>query len=150
MVNATMEGFTSCVMCYGQTGAGKSFTLANDGKGQEGIMIAAFHHIFQVAAESRDLKYEIEISYQQIYLDSITDLLQPDSAVELREDPREGVYVSGARWDKATTTEQAIATLQKGNSNRAVAATKMNSGSSRSHVVIMLTAYQVDLATRQP
>lgn len=62
MVNATLEGYTSCVMCYGQTGAGKSFTLANEAKGQEGIMIAAFHHLFEVAAESRDLKYEVAIS----------------------------------------------------------------------------------------
>ena len=64
MVNATMEGFTSCVMCYGQTGAGKSFTLANESKGQEGVMIQAFNHIFEKASESRDLKYEVQISYQ--------------------------------------------------------------------------------------
>ena len=64
IVNAVLEGYTGCVMCYGQTGAGKSFTLANESKGQEGVMIAAFHHIFQRASESRDLKYEVAISYQ--------------------------------------------------------------------------------------
>ena len=62
MVNATLEGYTACVMCYGQTGAGKSFTLANESKGQEGIMVAAFHHLFEMQAASRDLKYEVAIS----------------------------------------------------------------------------------------
>merc|ERR1719224_223145 len=47
VVNAVLEGYTGCVMCYGQTGAGKSFTLANEGKGQEGVMIQAFNHIFE-------------------------------------------------------------------------------------------------------
>ena len=60
-------------------------------------MIQAFHHIFACAAESRDLKYEVAISYQQIYLDTITDLLNPGNNVDLREDPKSGVYVDGAK-----------------------------------------------------
>ena len=138
MVNAVLEGYTSCVMCYGQTGAGKSFTLANESQGQEGIMIAAFHHIFNKAAESRDLKYEVSISYQQIYLDTITDLLNPSSPVEIREDPKSGVYVAGAKWETVDTAQAAMKTLQKGNSNRATACTKMNSASSRSHAALIV------------
>ena len=137
MVNATLEGFTSCVMCYGQTGAGKSFTLANEAKGQEGIMIAAFHHIFETAAESKDLKYEVAISYQQIYLDTITDLLNPGGNVEIREDPKTGVYVENATWTKCNSAAEAIKVIQKGNSNRATTATKMNSASSRSHAAVI-------------
>merc|ERR1740138_712658 len=68
VVNSVLEGYTGCVMCYVQTGAGKSFTLANESKGQEGVMIQAFNHLFTMADESRDLKYEVAISYQQIYL----------------------------------------------------------------------------------
>jgi len=139
MVNATLEGYTSCVMCYGQTGAGKSFTLANESKGQEGIMIAAFHHLFEMQAASRDLKYEVAISYQQIYLDTITDLLNPQgSGVDLREDPKSGVYVDGAKWETVDSATAAIKVLQKGNSNRATACTKMNSASSRSHAALIV------------
>lgn len=153
MVNAVLEGYTGCVMCYGQTGAGKSFTLANEAKGQEGIMIAAFHHIFEVASASRDVKYEVGISCkrsrelssstfmrtaargntksplriashglvvrsacssllsslrlsdQQIYLDTITDLLNPTGNVEIREDPKSGVYVDGAKVRKRSAHE---------------------------------------------
>ena len=101
-------------------------------------MIRAFQHIFGMAEQSRDLKYEVSISYQQIYLDSITDLLNPSSSVEIREDPKSGVYVAGAQWDKASTAKEAIKVLQKGNSNRATACTKMNSASSRSHAALIV------------
>ena len=138
IVNSVLEGYTGCVMCYGQTGAGKSFTLANESKGQEGIMIAAFHHIFARAAESRDLKYEVAISYQQIYLDTITDLLNPSGDIELREDPKHGVYVAGAKWDTVDSATAALKVLQKGNANRATACTKMNSASSRSHAALIV------------
>ena len=38
------------------------------------------------------------IADQQIYLDTITDLLNPQgSGVDLREDPKSGVYVDGAK-----------------------------------------------------
>jgi hypothetical protein len=138
IVNSVLEGYTGCVMCYGQTGAGKSFTLANETKGQEGVMVRAFHHIFEKQAESRDLKYDVQISYQQIYLDTITDLLNPGSSIEIREDPKSGVYVDGARWEPVTTAAEAVKVLQKGNSARATAATKMNSASSRSHAALIV------------
>ena len=138
VVNAVMQGYTGCVMCYGQTGAGKSFTLANESAGQEGVMIRAFHHIFETAAAERELKYEVSISYQQIYLDSITDLLNPGGTVEIREDPKSGVYVDGAKWMPATTVQDALKILGKGNSNRATASTKMNSASSRSHAALIV------------
>ena len=46
-------------MCYGQTGAGKTFTLANETAGQQGIMVQTFNLIFQTAAEDKNAKYEV-------------------------------------------------------------------------------------------
>ena len=70
VTKSVLQGYTGCVMCYGQTGAGKTFTLANDKPGQEGVMIQAFNYIFQTMADERELKYEVQVSYQQIYLDT--------------------------------------------------------------------------------
>ena len=53
MTKAALVGYTGCVMCYGQTGAGKTFTLANETAGQQGIMVQAFNLIFQVRARAR-------------------------------------------------------------------------------------------------
>jgi hypothetical protein len=125
VVKSVMQGYTGCVMAYGQTGSGKTFTLANETPGSEGVMVNAFNYIFKVASEERDLKYEVTLSYQQIYLDTISDLLKPNAPVELREDPRDGVYVSGAQWQPVESTREALDVLRKGNSNRATACTKM-------------------------
>ena len=35
VAKAALVGYTGCVMCYGQTGAGKTFTLANETAGQQ-------------------------------------------------------------------------------------------------------------------
>ena len=56
MAKAAMVGYTGCVMCYGQTGAGKTFTLANETAGQQGIMVQTFNLIFQTAAEDKHAK----------------------------------------------------------------------------------------------
>ena len=138
VTKAVMQGYTGCVMCYGQTGAGKTHTLANDKPGQEGIMIQAFNYIFETANNEKENKYEVDLSYQQIYLDGISDLLSPTAPVELREDPKDGVYVSGARWERVTNTGEALDALRKGNTNRSTACTKMNADSSRSHAVLIL------------
>ena len=36
VVEAVAHGATGCIMCYGQTGAGKTYTLAGGGGGDEG------------------------------------------------------------------------------------------------------------------
>eukprot|EP00966_Prymnesium_polylepis_P017439 402164-Prymnesium_polylepis.3 len=61
-----MDGYQACVMCYGQTGAGKSYTLANNKVGSEGIMVQAFNYIFERASSERELKYEIHLSFVQV------------------------------------------------------------------------------------
>ena len=53
-------------------------------------------------------------------------MLSPPNGIEIREDPKEGVFVDGVTWAPVATTMQAMTELDKGNKNRATAATKMN------------------------
>ena len=53
-------------------------------------------------------------------------MLTPSNSIEIREDPKEGVFVDGVTWAPVATTMQAMTELDKGNKNRATAATKMN------------------------
>lgn len=101
-------------------------------------MIRALQHMFAQAASDRSCKYEISLAYVQIYLDTISDLLEPEQSIELREDPKEGVYVSGASWVKTTDMDEAMDVINKGMENRSTAATKMNADSSRSHAVLIV------------
>ena len=142
VVSAVLEGINGCVMCYGQTGAGKTHTLGNVSKGTEGIVWRALSAILgSSGGEGRTS--EVRLSYVQIYLEAIYDLLEPSNAVDLREDPKEGVVITGASSALLTDISQAVATIEAANRNRVTSATAMNDASSRSHSVLVL-----DVTTR--
>lgn len=126
-------------MCYGQTGSGKTFTLACEAPSNKGVMLRAFDDIFdQKTNNTEGLMYEVEMGYVQVYMEAITCLFAPGSDVELREDPKIGVFLAGNKWCGCESLEDAIKCLQWGNSNRTTAHTMMNAQSSRSHACLML------------
>ena len=85
VIAGVLEGINGCVMCYGQTGAGKTHTLGNVVAGKEGVVWRALSQILtDDAAEGR----EVRLSYVQIYLEGLYDLLEPKNEVcSQREDP---------------------------------------------------------------
>ena len=84
-------------------------------------MIQAFNHIF-TTRPGRELKYRL--TFLPADLPTASDLLMPSAPVELRE-IKEGVYVSGAKWERVASRSRP-STLRKGNTNRTTARTKMN------------------------
>jgi tetratricopeptide (TPR) repeat protein len=141
-VSSVLEGINGCVMCYGQTGAGKTHTLGNVAAGSEGIVWRALSQILSEASAS-GASCDVKFSYVQIYMENLYDLLDPESNVDLREDPKEGVVLSGASSTSLASIEDAVATIERANRNRATASTAMNDASSRSHSVLIL-----DVTTR--
>ena len=140
VVSSVLEGINGCVMCYGQTGAGKTHTLGNVASGHEGVVWRALSQILNSGATH---SIDVKLSYVQIYLEAIYDLLDPTCTVDLREDPKEGTVLSGASSAALTSIEQAVATIESANRNRVTSATAMNDASSRSHSVLVL-----DVTTR--
>ena len=68
VVDGSLRGYAGCIMCYGQTGAGKTYTLGNEKKGSEGIMVRAFKHIFDHATADKEHRYQVSLSYVQVRL----------------------------------------------------------------------------------
>ena len=75
-----VEGYNATIMAYGQTGSGKSFSMQED-PNHIGIIPRAIVHIFEeiedkVAENAAiDLRYNVELSYVEIYNEEIRDLL---------------------------------------------------------------------------
>ena len=86
VLRGVLDGINGCVMCYGQTGAGKTHTLGNTSPGSEGIVFRALAYLFENMEGAS--KREVRLSYVQIYNEQLQDLLKPSSSVELREDPQ--------------------------------------------------------------
>lgn len=97
---SVIEGFNGTIFAYGQTGAGKSFTMEGKSDPPElrGIIPNSFKHIFDTinsADASADTQYLVRASYLEIYNEEIRDLLgrDPRQRLELKESVDSGVYV---------------------------------------------------------
>jgi kinesin family member 15 len=104
VVNNVMQGYNACCLAYGQTGAGKTYTMqGNIGKdaphSEDGLTPRVFQAIFQ-AIEEREgeqqgalRQYTCKCSFLQIYNEQVTDLLRPgNQTLTLRYDVKAGVY----------------------------------------------------------
>ncbi|KAK1387409.1 Kinesin motor domain-containing protein [Heracleum sosnowskyi] len=149
MVDNCMSGYNSCMFAYGQTGSGKTYTMIGDigqmdGKLNEdcGITPRVFEYLFKRIQEEEEsrrderLKYSCKCSFLEIYNEQITDLLDPSSTnLQLREDLKNGVYVENLKEYSVRNVTDVLKLLFQGVANRKMAATNMNSESSRSHSV---------------
>lgn len=89
--------------------------------------------------------FAIKVSYIEIYLERVKDLLSEstyDSKLKVRENPTTGTYVEGARLVELQTMEELQRLLLEGSRRRAVAITRMNENSSRSHAVFTIVISQ--------
>ncbi|KAL5781898.1 hypothetical protein ACOSP7_006927 [Xanthoceras sorbifolium] len=149
MVENCLSGYNSCMFAYGQTGSGKTYTMMGEINGVEGnlnedcgITPRIFEYLFsriKAEEESRSderLKFSCKCSFLEIYNEQTTDLLEPSSSnLQLREDMKKGVYVENLTEYNVTTVNDVVKLLLQGSANRKMAATYMNSESSRSHSV---------------
>ncbi|TYI07672.1 hypothetical protein ES332_A10G242800v1 [Gossypium tomentosum] len=140
VVESVLSGYNGTVMAYGQTGTGKTFTLGRLGKddaSERGIMVRALEDIVANISLASDT---VEISYLQLYMESIQDLLAPEKTnITINEDPKTGeVSLPGAVTVKVQDLDHFIELLQIGEGNRHAANTKLNTESSRSHAILMV------------
>lgn len=91
-------GYNVCIFAYGQTGAGKSYTMmGKQEEGQEGIIPQICKDLFRKISRNSNecLKYSVEVSYMEIYCERVRDLLNPKNKgnLRVREHPLLGPYV---------------------------------------------------------
>ncbi|GKF00675.1 kinesin-like protein KIN-UA, partial [Tanacetum coccineum] len=89
VVESVLDGYNGTVMAYGQTGTGKTYTLGrlrDKDTSARGIMVCAMEDIFaEISAETDS----ISVSYLQLYMESLQDLLDPtNDNLSITEDPK--------------------------------------------------------------
>ncbi|XP_063058073.1 kinesin-like protein KIF1A [Engraulis encrasicolus] len=154
MLLHAFEGYNVCIFAYGQTGAGKSYTMmGRNEKDQEGIIPLLCEDLFTKINDNSDnnMSHSVEVSYMEIYCERVRDLLNPKNKgnLRVREHPLLGPYVEDLSKLAVTSYNDIQDLMDSGNKARTVAATNMNETSSRSHAVfnIILTQKRTDLAT---
>nr|XP_039270728.1 kinesin-like protein KIF1B isoform X1 [Styela clava] len=155
MLQHAFNGYNVCIFAYGQTGAGKSYTMMGkqDGGDQAGIIPQLCEELFcRVSGhEEQSLKFSVEVSYMEIYCERVRDLLNPknNKNLRVREHPLLGPYVEDLSKLAVQSFSDISNLMDEGNKARTVAATNMNATSSRSHGVfnIIFTQKKTDSLT---
>ncbi|XP_065812162.1 kinesin-like protein KIF1A isoform X3 [Labrus bergylta] len=155
MLLHAFEGYNVCIFAYGQTGAGKSYTMMGkqDVKDQQGIIPLLCEDLFTKIIDNTDnsMSYSVEVSYMEIYCERVRDLLNPKNKgnLRVREHPLMGPYVEDLSKLAVTSYNDIQDLMDSGNKARTVAATNMNETSSRSHAVfnIIFTQKRLDAET---
>lgn len=136
-----LEGYNVCIFAYGQTGAGKTYTiLGPDNMQEKGLVPRTIDELFSILSNNHANKQTVvKASFLEIYNEQIIDLLDNSKKnLSLREDLRKGVYVEGLSEEAINDSFEAQELLRKGSRIRHIGATSMNIESSRSHSVFTL------------
>ncbi|XP_072012586.1 kinesin-like protein KIF1B isoform X24 [Engystomops pustulosus] len=154
MLEHAFEGYNVCIFAYGQTGAGKSYTMmGKQEETQAGIIPQLCEELFEkINCNNNDeVSFSVEVSYMEIYCERVRDLLNPKNKgnLRVREHPLLGPYVEDLSKLAVTSYTDIADLMDAGNKARTVAATNMNETSSRSHAVftIVFTQRRLDVET---
>ena len=155
LVYHAYNGFNSCLFAYGQTGSGKTHTMMGGARETDGVTPRICSDIFgerQRILESSNGKsiWSVQIGFIEIYNERVSDLLAERNTdvkgrtlnegvyVNVRENPKTGVFLEGQAMKPVTSYDEIMRLLVQGNAQRHVAATKMNRRSNRSHAIVQL------------
>lgn len=151
VIDGLLDGYNGTIFAYGQTGSGKThcmFGPTHDLMYQEsdgrGIVPRAAQHVFGHIRNGIDgAEFVLRCSLFEVYREQLRDLLDPANPnLRIKETPRQGVFVDGLVQEFVACEDDVVRLLRAGSRLRAVAATRLNQHSSRSHVLFSLTCEQ--------
>jgi len=167
LVQSAMDGFNITIFAYGQTGAGKTFTMYGV-PGNEGIAPRTIGEIFNLIDRDQGrFNHTVMASMMELYRNDLVDLLvgkggntspnkrqshgvQQPARLDIRVDARtQAVSIEGLTEEECVDANALEKLLARGNNMRTVASTAMNSESSRSHLLLMIRIVKVNIETHQ-
>ncbi|CAO2582083.1 Kinesin heavy chain isoform 5A [Lemmus lemmus] len=153
IVKDVLAGYNGTIFAYGQTSSGKTHTM--EGKLHDPQLMGIipriardiFNHIYSM---DENLEFHIKVSYFEIYLDKIRDLLDVTKTnLSVHEDKNRVPFVKGCTERFVSSPEEILDVIDEGKSNRHVAVTNMNEHSSRSHSIFLINIKQENIETEQ-
>ncbi|XP_044159375.1 LOW QUALITY PROTEIN: kinesin heavy chain [Bufo gargarizans] len=153
IVKDVLDGYNGTIFAYGQTSSGKTHTM--EGKLHDSQLMGIipriardiFDHIYSM---DENLEFHIKVSYFEIYLDKIRDLLDVSKTnLAVHEDKNRVPYVKGCTERFVSSPEEVMDVIDDGKANRHVAVTNMNEHSSRSHSIFLINIKQENIETEK-
>ncbi|EHH22063.1 hypothetical protein EGK_05253 [Macaca mulatta] len=171
LIEGCFEGYNATVLAYGQTGAGKTYTMGTGfdmatSEEEQGIIPRAIAHLFGGIAERKRRaqeqgmagpEFKVSAQFLELYNEEILDLFDstrdPDarhrrSNIKIHEDANGGIYTTGVTSRLIHSQEELIQCLKQGALSRTTASTQMNVQSSRSHAIFTIHLCQMRMCTQ--
>uniref|UniRef100_A0A671K2A8 Kinesin-like protein n=1 Tax=Sinocyclocheilus anshuiensis TaxID=1608454 RepID=A0A671K2A8_9TELE len=153
IVKDVLGGYNGTVFAYGQTSSGKTHTMEGQLHNSQlkGIIPRIAQDIFDhIYSMDENLEFHIKVSYFEIYLDKIRDLLDVSKTnLAVHEDKNRVPFVKGCTERFVSSPEDVMDVIDEGKSNRHVAVTNMNEHSSRSHSIFLINIKQENVETEK-
>ncbi|XP_072492796.1 kinesin-like protein KIFC3 isoform X4 [Notamacropus eugenii] len=151
LITSCIDGYNVCIFAYGQTGAGKTYTMEGTIE-NPGINQRALRLLFsEVQEKASDWEYAITVSVAEIYNEALRDLLgkEPQEKLEIKlcPDGSGQLYVPGLTEFKVQSVEDINRVFEFGHTNRTTEYTNLNEHSSRSHALLIITVRGTDYST---
>ncbi|XP_070112161.1 kinesin-like protein KIF21B isoform X5 [Equus przewalskii] len=171
LIEGCFDGYNATVLAYGQTGAGKTYTMGTGfdmatSEEEQGIIPRAIAHLFGGIAERKRRaqeqgvtgpEFKVSAQFLELYNEEILDLFDstrdPDarhrrSNIKIHEDANGGIYTTGVTSRLINSQEELIQCLKQGALSRTTASTQMNVQSSRSHAIFTIHLCQMRVCTQ--
>ncbi|KAJ3093130.1 Kinesin-like protein kif9 [Quaeritorhiza haematococci] len=148
IIKSLLEGYNGTILAYGQTGAGKTFTMtgATENYKHRGLIPRTIAQIYREIAERPQMAFTVHISYLEIYNEQMIDLLSslPDNKtgdetpLNIVEEKSGVTSVKGLQVMIANNEEEALNLLFEGETNRSISEHQLNKTSTRSHCIFTI------------
>ncbi|XP_038934824.1 kinesin-like protein KIF21A isoform X23 [Rattus norvegicus] len=165
LIEGCFEGYNATVFAYGQTGAGKTYTMGtgfdvNIMEEEQGIISRAVKHLFKSIEEKKTSaikngvpppEFKVNAQFLELYNEEVLDLFDTTrdidaknkkSNIRIHEDSTGGIYTVGVTTRTVNTEPEMMQCLKLGALSRTTASTQMNVQSSRSHAIFTIHVCQ--------
>ncbi|XP_057963011.1 kinesin-like protein KIN-14U [Malania oleifera] len=152
ILRSALDGHNVCVLAYGQTGTGKTFTM--DGTNDHpGIVPRALEELFHQTSLDGSVSVTFSMSMVEVYMGNLRDLLAPKTYyksyetmprcnLNIQTDPKGFVDIEGLTEVQISDVTKASWWYTKGKRVRSTSWTNVNEASSRSHCLTRITICQ--------
>lgn len=160
LIQSALDGYNVTMFSYGQTGAGKTFTMYGS-LGLEGLAPRAIRELYELVQRDQcRIECKVSASMVELYRNELVDLLahrlpsrrhasEAHGRLSVHVDRGGGVHVDHLTQEECRDAGELLQLLERGNRQRTVAATAMNSQSSRSHLVMTITISSTNKETQE-
>ncbi|KAF3670871.1 putative kinesin-like calmodulin-binding protein-like isoform X2 [Capsicum annuum] len=151
IIRSALDGHNVCMLAYGQTGTGKTYTMEGTIE-SPGIIPRVLQELFHLSSLDSSASFTFSISMLEVYLGSIRDLLAPRPSsrrytvsrcnLNIQTDSKGSVEIDGLTEVEISNFTKAKWWYHKGRRVRSTSWTNVNETSSRSHCLTRVSIYR--------